>query len=227
MNIGITSDLHGILPEIEPCEVLCICGDIIPLNIQRSVRKSIRWFSNEFRHWCDKIPAEHIVLIGGNHDFALASYWKQDKGGFYFSDKVTVLENSTKRFIDSNTGEVISIYGTPFCKIFGNWAFMLEGSTLVDIYDKIPEETTILLTHDAPKLNDLGLIRVGNWTGDNAGNPYLADAILAKKPKYAFCGHIHSGNHVLDNITPDTRGANVSLVNEEYKEAYPIKYIII
>ena len=34
MRIGVTSDLHGILPEVEPVDLLLICGDIMPLNIQ-------------------------------------------------------------------------------------------------------------------------------------------------------------------------------------------------
>lgn len=43
------------------------------------------------------------------------------------------------------------------------------------------------------------MIPPGRWSSTpiNAGNEVLAKAIIDKKPKYAFCGHIHEGNHWL------------------------------
>ena len=34
------SDLHGYLPEIPECDLLCICGDLVPLNVQANSRKT-------------------------------------------------------------------------------------------------------------------------------------------------------------------------------------------
>lgn len=34
MKICATSDLHGNLPNIEPCELVLICGDIVSLQAQ-------------------------------------------------------------------------------------------------------------------------------------------------------------------------------------------------
>lgn len=37
MKICILSDLHGFLIEdIQPCELVLICGDIVPLRMQRN-----------------------------------------------------------------------------------------------------------------------------------------------------------------------------------------------
>ena len=36
IKICAISDLHGYLPEIRPCDLVLVCGDSIPLNVQAS-----------------------------------------------------------------------------------------------------------------------------------------------------------------------------------------------
>ena len=69
MKICVTSDLHGNLPTIEECEMLLICGDILPLKIQMNHRKSKKWLLNEFKEWIKSQPVKQTVFIAGNHDF--------------------------------------------------------------------------------------------------------------------------------------------------------------
>lgn len=64
------SDLHGtLLPveDIEPCELVCICGDIVPLKIQANNRKTKSWLRNKFKTWCESLPCDKVVFIAGNH----------------------------------------------------------------------------------------------------------------------------------------------------------------
>lgn len=70
---------------------------------------------------------------------------------------------------------------------------------------------------------------------DAKGEPYmctsdlttwLADEIMRKQPDYCFCGHIHSGNHELQEIT-GIHLANVSLVGEDYNIHYEPLYLNI
>ena len=43
------SDLHGYLPKDLPeCDVVCIAGDILPLDIQSDQLRSISWFCLDF-----------------------------------------------------------------------------------------------------------------------------------------------------------------------------------
>lgn len=70
MKIVGISDLHGHLPnpnEMPDGDVLCICGDIVPLNIQRDTLRSLAWFYLDFIPWTDSLPYEKVLIIAGNH----------------------------------------------------------------------------------------------------------------------------------------------------------------
>ena len=63
MKIAGLSDLHGYLPDnIPTCEVLCISGDIIPLQIQRKSFASIRWWLRDFCSWVCRLPCEKVIF---------------------------------------------------------------------------------------------------------------------------------------------------------------------
>jgi Icc-related predicted phosphoesterase len=118
--------------------------------------------------------------------------------------------------------ESLKIYGTPWCKIFGNWAFMRDDEKLVQIYSNIPEGLDILLTHDAPAIQGHGKITMGQWAGEDAGNKVLAKAIKEKEPKICLYGHIHSSIHTLTKMyKKDTKLRCVSLLDEKYYPLYP------
>lgn len=68
MRIGATSDLHGMLPEIEPCELFFICGDIMPLSVQLNMPASLEWLKTEFIPWASNLPCKHVIFIAGNHE---------------------------------------------------------------------------------------------------------------------------------------------------------------
>ena len=68
IKICAISDMHGILDfNIEPCDILCICGDIVPLYIQTHHTATLTWLADTFVPWCEKQPCEKIFLIAGNH----------------------------------------------------------------------------------------------------------------------------------------------------------------
>lgn len=229
MRICVTSDLHGILPKIEePCNVVLICGDIMPLCMQRNIPQSEKWLKTTFAEWVNDLPCESVIMVGGNHDFALANMYRQPlKISSILTQptngKLKLLDNEETHITDEN-GKDYTIWGTPYCKIFGNWAYMYEPETLIKAYESMPEKCDIVISHDAPKLCGLGEIHNGAWAGTNAGNPWLADEILRKHPKYTFCGHIHSGEHNLQTLD-DMKMANVSLVDESYVKYFNPLYL--
>lgn len=225
MEIGVTSDLHGNLPQLKYCELFLICGDILPLDIQRDHRESKKWLTQEFTKWLKSQPVKQVVFIAGNHDFYCENHEEEMKS--IFNSEIKYLCNSYYDYL-SDEGKVYRIFGTPYCKQFGNWAFMRDEDTLEKYYKVIPRNCDIIISHDAPRILDLGCIKEegSRWYGEDAGNPTLAKAILNIKPSYAFCGHIHSGNHELLE-TEGIKMANVSLVNEFYNPSFEPLYLSI
>ena len=232
MKICVMSDLHGELPDAhEVAEITLICGDIIPLRIQRNKPQSQKWLETEFIYWVKNWSSEKVYLIAGNHDFVFENYMPNDEYKLYtLSDnKLVYLNGRTSVLYQDNEGNIYKIFGTPFCHEFGNWAFMYSDDKLKELYTSIPSECDILISHDAADINDLGLVPPNIWhpkNSENVGNKVLAEFIKKLKPKYYFCGHIHEGNHQVTEVDGTTM-ANVSLLNDSYKMVYEPLYLNI
>lgn len=223
MKICALSDLHGTLLPIEdyfePCELVCICGDIVPLNIQANSRKTRQWLVDKFKPWCESLPCDKVIFIAGNHDFHLSNLdfmytqFPKDK-------KVTYLFHESCIYV-SKSGKEYSIFGTPYCKLFGNWAFMEMDEILDRLYRSIPDNLDILLTHDQPfGYGDVILDEDCLWAdGSHIGNKPLLKAVLGKQPKFMFTGHLHSTEHACVEIG-NTKRYNVSIKNEKYEPVY-------
>lgn len=124
-------------------------------------------------------------------------------------------------------GKEYRIFGTPYCKVFGSWAYMCEDEELERKFSKIPEGLDILLTHDVAYMYaDQSLQDIGWGTEKHFGTTQLRDAILVKKPKLHLSGHIHSAIHDLVMIG-DTKHYNVSYIDERYDPAYEPLYLNI
>lgn len=89
MKVTAISDLHGNLIDIEPCDLLLICGDISPLDIQRDYIQMTKWIFNEFREWIMKIDCSTVILTPGNHDFWFEKMINQSNT--YLFNKLTIL----------------------------------------------------------------------------------------------------------------------------------------
>jgi len=224
------SDMHGILDfKIDPCDILCICGDIVPLKVQMYHEGTIKWLRKVFIPWCNEQPCEKVFLIAGNHDW-IAQTHPDDWREAFKGTKIVYLCDESAEYVKQvdDTYQEISIYGTPWCHQFYNWAFMTSDVKLADIYKKMPYKVDILLTHDCPYgTSDVLLQEDIPWvTGGHIGCHPLGDAVDNKKPRFHCCGHLHSCTH-----EPQERGettvCNVSMVDERYKRVYEPHYFEI
>lgn len=254
MKVIAISDLHGYLPKDLPSgDILCICGDIVPLDYQNDLAESIAWFDLEFVPWTDSLPYKKVIFIAGNHDFFLEKLhlkpftdWVEDANGsrwetLYKFDtsssrvlkKLLPGNNKGKHklvYLCDNSVEIEGkvFYGTPYIADLTKWAFYRENDALESLYNRIPKKCDVLLTHMPPKIASMGeVLQRGNFnTGADYGSEELAKVIDQRDIKYALCGHVHSGCHKEQEIN-GTIYANVSLKNEDYQpQYYPFEFDI-
>ena len=221
MKVTAISDLHGNLINIEACDLLLICGDISPLNIQKDYIQMTKWLFNEFYTWIINLPCDNIILTPGNHDFWFEKFINQKE--IHLWNKLTILIDEEINIYSDLDDKWYKIYATPQCKTFGPFAYMPGNDKLDSLYEDIPENIDILMCHDSPLIGYVGnIMEQADKTYPNgvpAGNPYLANAIFDKKPKYVLSGHIHSGDHELKDYE-GIKCANVSILDESYNKAY-------
>lgn len=220
MTITAISDLHGHLDiNVPQCDVLCICGDIVPLDIQSYTKHTLHWLKNVFIPWCNTLQCDEILLIGGNHDIKIAEH-EQEVRKLFTDTKIHYLLDESYEHIDINEGHVIKFYGTPWCHIFGNWAFMISDEAIAEKLSNMPDDIDVLLTHDAPYGTSDVCMQDVYWNRhEHIGNHPLRDIILMKKPKYCLHGHLHSTNHECEMLE-NTKVYNVSVLDERYTVAY-------
>jgi len=234
MKIVGISDLHGYLPTLPSCDVVCVCGDIVPLDYQKDYEQSIAWFCLEFIPWTDSLDCKKVILVGGNHDFFLEKLHKRLFDDTYRwrspSDVLKKLlpgENKGKHKLvylcDSlYEFEGITFYGSPWVGELKNWAFYKSSEELKETYGKIPNKCDVLLTHMPPKMCGCGeVLQHGcHNTGANYGSSELEEVIMAKNIKWSLSGHIHSGSHFPVEYENGKYVANCSIKDENYEVQY-------
>lgn len=236
LKICAISDIHGTLIDVPECDILCICGDILPLDIQRNQNRSIAWLAGPFQKWALEAPCKYVIMIWGNHDWLGDTWqraglegWEQEEILFQndsgLDPKIHILQD------ESFTALGVNFYGTPWCPSLYNWAFYGDSETLKEKFSDIPRDTDVLLTHCPPKFGQQGIVlQQNNWNFlSNFGCEELQTALEEKfkesmensdyKKVHVLSGHIHSGNHCWENIG-NVWYTNVSVKDENYNPTY-------
>lgn len=239
MKIVAISDLHGHLPELTPCDVVCICGDIVPLILQKNTIASTAWLSGPFQKWALELPCEKVIMVWGNHDFVGEFFCKYGssisldepqwtKGYDGRAQRHLLFQNDADEKIVILCDERYEykgkvFYGTPWCPALKNWAFYKDSKGLKEKFLGIPFDTNVLLTHCPPKYGLQGTVLETNWNYMNDfGCVELQQVIDEKfddKDIWILSGHIHSGKHEVEKMN-NVKYRNCSIKNEDYEVAY-------
>lgn len=235
MKIIPISDLHGYLPKPEKvpaCDVVCICGDIIPLDYQDDDVASIAWFCLEFVPWTDKLDCKKVVFIAGNHDRFLEHIMlgpvredgsRKCRTANEILRKLLPGNNKGKHklvYLRDNSVEIEGkkFYGTPWIRDLPKWAFYMVDEELDEQWNNIPKDLDVLLTHQPPKVAEMGTVLQQGWNYYNDyGSVILHKKLLERNIHYTFCGHVHSGNHMLTEYKKNCFIKNVSVKDEDYR----------
>jgi len=173
-------------------------------NYEKDADKFIQWYSEQ--------PFKYKILIPGNHDFAV---FKNEKKYIEFSKKLGI-----ELLIDRKISiEGINIYGSPWTPEFFNWAYMKNDHILKEIWDKIPYDTHILVTHGPAK----GSLDKSNYGNIEVGSFSLSTKLYDLKEngnlKIHSFGHIHEARGFYKEN--DLLRINSSSVNHKYQIEEP------
>lgn len=203
-----THTYHDLL-EIPKNITIVICsGDISNAKHKETSYKEIM----NFIEWFKKLPIKYKVFVAGNHDSAIETNTLDiikefEKAGIYY------IQDS---FIEI---EGIKIYGTPYTPTFGEWFFMKARHKMNDLWNKVPDDTDILVTHGPPKgLLDLSYNKEGVL--EFCGCKSLRNHCISRlNLKLCLFGHIHNTEDIINaGITKlsvcDTIFSNGSVVTD-------------
>lgn len=205
LKIVAISDLHGFLPDIPPCDLLLIAGDICPVSSHNFLFQA-HWLDSEFRAWLKSAPAQQAVFVAGNHDFVFErepQLVPKDLPAVYLQDSGFQWRG-------------LNIWGTPWQPWFFDWAFNLHEPELAPRWELIPPNTDILLLHGPPYGYGDGVPERGGVR--RTGSPSLLARIQKIKPKLAVFGHIHEGRG--EWRVGEIVLANVTIVDANYRHVY-------
>ena len=183
MKIICIADTHGFNSHMyyelkdSDADVIIHAGD----SLNYGTKSDAILFNNDF----SRLPMKYKIVVAGNHDAILETPNK-----FRFTDDIIYLQDSEVII------EGIKFFGSPWSKIFYNWAFMLPENKLAEKWAKIPLDTNILITHSPPfGTLDYVLNRHG-------GSETLANHIKQLKISHHIFGHIHEsfGQVIKENI---------------------------
>lgn len=226
MRIVGMSDIHGLLirPDMmPPGDVLCICGDIVPLDVQSDTVESIAWLCTKFFPWIEALPYEKVMLCWGNHDFIGQTLYTDKNGNHRKPKRVLKKLMAPAKLVLLDDSECIyngkRFYGSPWCPDLSNWAFYGDHDKLVERFSKIPENVDVLVTHCAPRVLEFGMTTQGWNAYRDFGCDELREAVYNRKPGLHIFGHIHTGRHSRLEIDGTTY-ANVSIKDENYQPTY-------
>ncbi len=168
--IGDTHGFHRrlILP---PGDILIHAGDFDGRTLEQV---------DDFNAWLGTLPFRHKLVISGNHDLLFDR--KPELARAHLTEAI-YLQDSGVRL------EGLNFWGSPVNSVTG-WAFAVErGAQIRRHWDLIPEDTDVLITHEAP----YGTLDKNDIMSRHQGCQNLLGAVRRVKPKLHVFGHIHGG----------------------------------
>ncbi len=199
MTIACLSDTHSLhhrIPSIPDADILIHAGDISKYGDESQVV--------DFLHWFSALPHKHKIFIAGNHDFFFENK-REDYIRTVIPDNVIYLNDSGCEI------NGIRFWGSPITPEFMNWAFNRKrGTEIQQHWNKIPENTDILITHGPPA----GILDT-TTNFQKTGCEDLLNTVLKIRPAYHIFGHIHEAHGIITQAS--TTFVNAAILDEKYR----------
>ena len=181
------------------CDVVVIAGDVLPLGAERGF-KAQAWMQTDFQPWLEELDCDHIVAIGGNHDFE------------FEADPASAKRLPWNYLCDSGCEiDGVKFWGSPRTPHLARWAFYGSPEVMKMAGEAVPEDTDVTIFHSPP--DGYGNAGHPEWT-----DPATLDMIKRVRPKLHCSGHIHEGRGLFQ-FGP-TQIVNCTIKDEYYDPVY-------
>lgn len=175
MKIVIISDTHGRHEELGNLEgdILIHCGDAC-LGFD-----AFDYELDAIDNWFSKQRFSAILCIGGNHDRPIQH--RVERG-------IPVFKNAVYLQDKAFNYKGIKFYGTPWTPDLYGWAFYQADDKLKIIWEEIPSDTDILITHTPP----WQILDSPRYSALHLGCPHLRKRVETIRPQLHCFGHNHA-----------------------------------
>jgi predicted phosphohydrolase len=191
------SDTHNTLPKLPRGDVLIHAGDLTNQGSLSELQKTITWL--------EQAPFECKLVIAGNHDITLDSTFYKEYGSRFHnqqpqdteqcirllqqSSSITYLNHEAKTVQLTKTDgpqTTFKVFGSPYSPRRGSWAFGYSPEDADALWDQVPLDSDVVVTHTPPKHHcDESPAR------GSAGCEALRQALWRVRPRLVVCGHVH------------------------------------
>jgi predicted phosphohydrolase len=205
MKICCLADTHGFHRQLDipACDLILHAGDITMNGELDTV--------TDFNNWVGELGIPFITTVG-NHD----------KNFFRNPEALKLLPNCELLLDSSAYFNEFKIYGSPWSPQWHIDSFVFHakrGVSIRGIWNKIPKDTDILITHSPP----FGILDHVPTALESPGCKDLLEVVQKIKPKVHIFGHLHfNGGQTRYSFRTGTTFVNAAICNEKY----PAKGII-
>ncbi|CAI6333209.1 unnamed protein product [Periconia digitata] len=217
------SDTHCQTPKLPRGDVLIHAGDLTNQGSYSELKKTVDWL--------EKAEFEAKIVVAGNHDITLDPSFYEEHGSLWrwpqtqdpeacrqlltASPSITYLENEAANIYLRAPGgphTCFKVYGSPYSPKSHRWAFQYEAERAKKLWDGIPSDTDIVVTHTPPKGHCDQATK-----DDRSGCETLLGALYRVRPMLSICGHIHEARGV-ERMRWNDSGAEDGGVVEEVEK---------
>lgn len=223
-----TSDTHNHAQElvIPPCDLFIHAGDISLNGNPDELLAFMLWLGTQTQ-------IKHKIIVPGNHD---RYYMKLRKNYYspnnYIGKELLAFDRDDTEVLLNHSTEYmgLKIFGSAWSNFFFDWAFNglepkpgvgnhyyggpggcspdTDHPMLKNIYDSIPDDTNIIISHGPPSIPNIFIDR--NLEGEQIGSVELYNRCKTLPNLHTLiCGHIHEGRG-------SYKDGNVSYYNVSY-----------
>ena len=218
------SDTHNALPKLPLGDVLVHAGDLTNQGSLSELQKTVAWL--------EKAPFECKLVIAGNHDITLDSTFYTEYGSRFHNQEpqdmqqcINLLKRSSSiTYLDHEPKTIhltkpegpqttFKVFGSPYSPSRGLWAFGYAPEDADTLWEQIPLDSDVVITHTPPKYHCDESPSQGS-----AGCEALRQALWRIRPRLAVCGHIHEARGA-ETVLWDLQSPNV-----KYKEIESVQW---